>query len=97
MDLADIKDYQSNRVLKVDKNKDGPCCRMLLRFDARKMRFEYQPPLTDPETVKAQERAAVMDRNREEKNAKAAAKKAEREAQEAAFRELEGGSEGLPF
>ena len=97
MDLVDIRDYQSNRVLKVDKNKDGPCCRMLLRFDARKMRFEYVPPVTDPDTQAAQERAAVMDRNREEKNAKAAARKAARDAQESAFRDLEGGKEGLPF
>ena len=97
MDLADLSDYQSNRILKVDKNKDGPCCRMLLRFDARHMRFEYQPPVEDPDEAASRDRTAVMDRKREERNARAAKKAAEREAQEQAFRELEGGKEGLPF
>lgn len=97
MDLADIRDYQSNRILKVDKNKDGPCCRMLLRFDARHMRFEYVPPVESQEDAAARERAAVMDRNREARNEKAARDRAQREAQESAFRELEGGKEGLPF
>lgn len=97
LDLTDLKDYGSTRVLKVDKNKDGPCCRMLLRFDARYMRFVYQPPVRDPEDIAAAERAAVKDRNREERNEKNAQKRREREAQESAFRELEGGEEGLPF
>lgn len=98
MDLADIRDYQSDRILKVDKNKDGPCCRMLLHFDARKMRFEYVPPIEDPETQAARERAAVKDRNREARNEKAAKERARRDAQESAFEELEGGAGGdLPF
>lgn len=97
MDLADIKDYSSNRILKVDKNKDGPCCRMLLRFDARKMRFEYVPPVEDPEDAARRERAAVKDRNREERAGKTAEKTRKRRDQERAFEELEGGKEGLPF
>ena len=97
LDLTDLKDYGSTRVLKVDKNKDGPCCRMLLRFDARHMRFVYQPPVRDPEDIAAAERAAVKDRNREERNEKNAQDRREREAQESAFRELEGGEEELPF
>lgn len=97
MDLSDLNNYQSNRILKVDKNKDGPCTRMLLRFDARHMRFEYQPPVEDSETQASRERIEAMDRNREERNAKAARKRAERKAQESAFEELEGGKEDLPF
>ena len=97
MDLSDINDYQSNRILKVDKNKDGPCCRMLLRFDARHMRFEYQPPVEDPDEAASRVRTEVMDRHREERAEKRAARKAARDAQESAFRELEGGKEGLPF
>lgn len=97
LDLTDLKDYGSPRVLKVDKNKDGPCCRMLLRFDARHMRFVYQPPVRDPEDIAAAERAAVKDRNREERNEKNTQKRRERDAQESAFREMEGGEEGLPF
>lgn len=97
MDLSDLNDYQSNRILKVDKNKDGPCTRMLLRFDARHMRFAYQPPVEDSQTQASRERTEAMDRNREERNAKAARKRAEREARESAFEELEGGKEDLPF
>lgn len=98
MDLADIKDYSSNRILKVDKNKDGPCCRMLLRFDARKMRFEYVPPVEDPEDAARRERAEVMDRNREERAGKTAEKSRKRRAQERAFEELEDGKgDDLPF
>ncbi len=97
MDLADIKDYSSNRILKVDKNKDGPCCRMLLRFDARKMRFEYVPPVEDPEDAARRERAEVKDRNCEERARKTAEKTRKRRDQERALEELEGGKEGLPF
>lgn len=97
MDLADRNDYQSNRILKVDKNKDGPCCRMLLRFDARHMRFEYVPPVTDAEETERQQRLETMDRNREQRAEKRARELAARDAQENAFRELEGGKEGLPF
>lgn len=97
MDLSDIRDYSSTRILKVDKNKDGPCCRMLLRFDARHMRFEYQPPIEDPEDAAARERTEVMDRNREKRAEKRAAERRAREGQEEAFRDLEGGTEGLPF
>jgi len=98
MDLSDLNDYQSNRILKVDKNKDGPCCRMLLRFDAKHMRFSYQPPVEDSETQASRERIEAMDRNREARNAKAARERRAREDQESAFRELEGGKgDDLPF
>ena len=96
MDLADLDDYGSNRILKIDKNKDGPRARMLLRFDAPRMRFEYLPPVKDSEEAKAQERAAAMDRNRAERQAKAERERGV-EGQES-FSELaptEGGD--LPF
>lgn len=98
MDLSDLNDYQSNRILKVDKNKDGPCCRMLLRFDPKHMRFSYQPPVEDSDTQSSRERIEAMDRNREARNAKAARERRAREDQESAFRELEGGKgDDLPF
>ena len=97
MDLSDITDYSSTRILKVDKNKDGPCCRMLLRFDARHMRFVYQPPVEDPDAAATRERTETMDRNREARAEKRAREKAARDAQEAAFTVLEGGSEEVPF
>lgn len=98
MDLSDISDYSSTRILKVDKNKDGPCTRMLLRFDARHMRFVYQPPVEAPEAAASREQTETMDRNREARAEKRAREKADREAQESAFRELEGGKgDDLPF
>jgi len=74
LDLADLNDYGSNRIFKVDKNKDGPCCRLILSFDAARMRFEYVPPLEDESVTRSRERNAIMDRNREARLQKAAAR-----------------------
>ena len=93
MDLSDLSDYSSNRVLIVDKNKDGACGRMALEFDAPRMRFKYLPPYEAPEIANARERNAVMDRNRETREAKRKA-----EADQVTFKDLpdnEGGD--LPF
>lgn len=74
LDLTDPNDYSSPRVLIVDKNKDGPPGRMLLRFDALYMRFSYLPPFEDEAQAAARERNATMDRNRAERREKDAAK-----------------------
>lgn len=98
MDLTDLKDYGSNRVLKVDKNKDGPCARMILHFDAKYMRFDYVPPYEDPDAAAARERNEKMDANREARRAKEAAAKAPAIQGQASFAELpEGSSEGSPW
>lgn len=47
LDLIDIKVPMGDRVLKVDKNKDGPRVRMQLSFDAPRLLFEYVPGSTD--------------------------------------------------
>lgn len=75
MDLADLKDYSSNRILKVDKNKDGPCSRMLLHFDARHMRFDYVPPFEGSDVTAARERVEKMDANRAARQAAAEAER----------------------
>jgi len=93
LDLSDPDDYESNRVLMMDKNKDVGQARMLLRFDGPRVTFAYQPPLSDG----GDERVAAMDRNREERKRKRAAQQAEAEAEEGAFEELEGRGEDLPF
>lgn len=87
MELSDPSDYSSNRFLTIAKNKDGPCGRMCLSFDAGHMRFEYVPAFEDPDQVKADARNAVMDRNREERQRKAQ-NGGEIEGQQA-FRELD--------
>ena len=74
LDLSDLNDYSSNRIFKVDKNKDGPCCRLILSFDAAKMRFEYVPPVEDESVTRARERVEKMDQNREDRREKEAAK-----------------------
>lgn len=96
MELSDPADYSSNRLLTISKNKDGPCGRMALSFDARHMRFAYVPPFEDPDIADARERNEKMDRNR------AARQEKERRKAgiggQATFRELaddEGGE--IPF
>lgn len=74
LDLTDLSDYGSPRVLIVDKNKDGPPGRMLLNFEPRHMRFTYQPPFEDDDARSARERNEKMDRNRAERREKEAAK-----------------------
>ena len=100
LDLTDPNDYESNRLLLMDKNKDVGQARMLLSFDGPHLRFSYLPPVTDPETEAARERTAKMDANREarqrkerEKNAPAAI-----DGQGSVFAELTDGKGGeLPF
>lgn len=74
MDLTDPKDYNSPRYLKIDKNKDGPCGTMLLSFDAKHMRFTYQPPFKDDAQQRADELNSKKDANRAARQAKDAAK-----------------------
>lgn len=70
LDLTDLEDYSSNRVLIVDKNKDGACGRMYLEFDAPRMRFKYLPAFEPEEISAARERNARMDANREARREK---------------------------
>ena len=74
LDLSDLNDYSSNRIFKVDKNKDGPCCRLVLNFDAAKMRFEYVPPVEDSDAERSRKYVETLDRNMAERDAKKAAK-----------------------
>ncbi len=74
LDLTDLNDYGSTRVLIVDKNKDGPPGRVLLSFDPRHMRFTYQPPYRGPDQEAADARNAKMDANRAERREKETAK-----------------------
>ncbi|MBR3272382.1 MAG: AAA family ATPase [Clostridia bacterium] len=96
MELSDHNDYSSNRVLTIAKNKDGPCGRMTLHFDAKHMRFSYVPPYEDPPITDARERNAKMDRNRAARQEKER-RKAGIDGQ-ASFHELEPDEGGeLPF
>ncbi len=56
MDLENPQDRGSDRVLIVDKNKDGPIGNFFLKFDADHMRFYYReddpPPAPQKKTSK---------------------------------------------
>ena len=73
LDLEDPEDFQGLRSLRIAKNKDGPLGYILLQFDPYHMRFSYVPPYEDEGDLKAKERNAKMDANREARKAKAAA------------------------
>lgn len=96
MDLSDLDDYRSNRILKVDKNKDGPRARMLLKFDAARLRFEPIPPLRDSDQQAADERNAKMDENKAKKLEKAEAEKEAIDGQQT-FEKLPDDGGPLPF
>lgn len=98
LDLTDLNDYGSPRVLIVDKNKDGPPGRMLLKFEPRHMRFTYQPPFVGAEAEASRERNEKMDRNRAERREKEAAKaRTGIEGQGSVFEELPDEGEEVPF
>ena len=98
LDLTDLNDYQSPRVLIVDKNKDGAPGRMLLKFEPRHMRFTYQPPYVGPEQEAADARNAVMDKHRAEEREREAAKaRTAIDGQGSVFEELPDNGEVLPF
>lgn len=98
LDLTDLNDYQSPRVLIVDKNKDGAPGRMLLKFDAPHMRFSYLPPYEGPDQAAARERNEKMDQRRQERREKEAAKaKTSIDGQVGVFEELPDDGEVLPF
>lgn len=100
LDLSDPKDRYSNRVLQIEKNRDGPLGHLVLSFQPSRMRFEYVPPPEDPEDAQRRERLAKMDANREERRRKAEAKArgGALDGQSDVFTEL-GDTEGgdLPF
>lgn len=97
LDLSDLDDFGSHRILKVDKNKDGPCARMLLSFDPSRMRFEYVPPFEGDGQIAARERNEKMDRNRAERREKEAAKARTAIEGQAVFEDLPDDGETLPF
>lgn len=96
MDLVDPRNRASRRVLKVDKNKDGPCGRILLDFEASRMRFTYVPPLEDQVDEAAKALNEKKDKNRKERQEKEAAKNKQATEGQQGWTEL-GSTEPLPF
>ena len=95
LDLADLNDYRGNRILKVDKNKDGPRCRLLLAFDGPRLRFTPLDPMRDTDAAKSAARNAKMDANRAARQEKAA--RAKGVSGQSSFEDLPDNDGELPF
>ncbi len=95
LDLSDPKDRDSNRVLQIEKNKDGPQSHLLLSFDSQHMRFSYVPPFEDQQTEEERRRWSVIDRNRELRRVQAQAKSDDRQQSFADYAPEAG--EEVPF
>lgn len=99
LDLSDVRDRSSNRVLIIAKNKDDAIGRIVLSFDPHHMRFAYVPPIEGTDEVASRKRVEAMDRNREEKLRKEAEQKKTAISGQGVFRELSDADddEPLPF
>lgn len=98
LDLADPTDRGSNRVLQIEKNRDGLLAHFVLSFNASRMRFDYVPPPEDSADARSRERYAKMDANREAKREEERRDAEWRERQGSFFTELTDVEEGdLPF
>lgn len=98
LDLADPRDRDSNRVLQIEKNRDGPLAHLVLSFDPSRMRFSYVPPLEGTEEIASRERTEAMDRNRAERLRREAEKDAPPIQGQTHFEDLDDEDDGdLPF
>ena len=99
LDLSNVKDRDSNRVLIIAKNKDDAIGRIVLSFDPHHMRFAYVPPVEDTDEKASRERVEAMDRNREKRLSKEAEKNRTALDGQGVFHEMSDGEddEPLPF
>ena len=96
LDLSNVKDRSSNRVLIIAKNKDDAIGRIVLSFDPHHMRFAYVPPVEGTDEKASRERVEAMDRNREKKLRKEAEKNKTAIDGQGVFYEMSD-DEPLPF
>ena len=90
MELTKPGDYDSERELRVVKNKDGPLGKFWMKFEPRYMRFT---PCDKPEHLKRQEYKEEMKQLAADRKKPKAADSPE----QVQFTELPGGAEDLPF
>lgn len=65
LDLVDPAIRSGDRVLQIEKNRDGPLAHLFLSFDPSRMRFSYvEPPESDSDR-RSRERYEKMDAKRE--------------------------------
>lgn len=94
MDLVDPDDSQSLRVLRIDKNKDGPLGKIYLSFDAEHMRFTSAPA---PPSEAYQKVMDAVAKAKKEQREEARKKKGQPIDGQAKFEELPDNGEPPPF
>lgn len=97
LDLSDPKDRDSNRVLQIEKNRDGPLAHLVLSFDPHHMRFAYVPPPEGTDERASRERIETMDRNREERLRRDAERNKQAIDGQSTFTDLSDEDGDLPF
>jgi replicative DNA helicase len=65
LDLVDPAIRSGDRVLQIEKNRDGPLAHLFLSFDPSRMRFSYMEPPESDADRKSRERCEKMDAKRE--------------------------------
>lgn len=98
LDLVDPTIRSGDRVLQIEKNRDGPLAHLFLSFDPSRMRFSYvEPPESDTDR-KSRERCEKMDANREAKREKERREAEQKERQGSLFTEWKDVNESeIPF
>ena len=98
LDLVDPTNRDGNRVLQIEKNRDGPLAHFVLSFNPSRMRFEYVPPAEGDDERRSRERIEKMDANREARREKERQAAEWRERQGSMFTEIEDADDDeLPF
>ena len=98
LDLVDPTVRSGDRVLQIEKNRDGPLAHLYLSFDPSRMRFKYIEPLESDADRKSRERCEKMDANREAKREKERREAEQKERQGSLFTEWEDVNESeIPF
>ena len=94
MELTKPGDYDSERELRIVKNKDGSLGKFWMKFEPRFMRFT---PCDKPEHLKRQEYNEGMARVRQSRKQSRPAEQRDPDWKQAQFEELDGNDDDIPF
>ena len=94
MELTKPGDYDSERELRIVKNKDGSLGKFWMKFEPRFMRFT---PCDKPEHLKRQEYNEGMARVRKSRKQSRPAEQRDPDWKQAQFEELDGDDDDIPF
>lgn len=97
LDLVNPANRDGNRILQIEKNRDGPLAHLILTFDPSRMRFAYVDPSEDDDARRSRERAEKMDANREARLEKQREDAEWHDRQGSMFKEVTDDDGELPF